>query len=123
MKQRRVRKEISDMRKAAKAVPESTVVVMNPTHYAVAIAWVPHQMMAPEVVAKGADNVALYIKRIATEHNIPVVDNKTLARSLFDTTPVGEAIQPQHYKAVAEIIHYVMKLKEVSRVQNQTRQR
>jgi flagellar biosynthetic protein FlhB len=120
-KQKRLRKEMSDMRAAAKAIPEATVVVMNPTHYAVAIAWLPHKMMAPEVVAKGSDRVALYIKKIATEHNVPVVNNKTLARSLFKTTNVGEAIPPQHYKAVATIIHYVMGLKETSRSQRQNR--
>ena len=120
-KQKRLRKEMSEKATAAKTVPDATVVVMNPTHYAVAISWLPHKMMAPEVVAKGSDGVALYIKKIATENSVPVVNNKTLAQSLFKTTAVGEAIPPQHYKAVATIIHYVMQLKETSRSQRQSR--
>ncbi|TGW15809.1 EscU/YscU/HrcU family type III secretion system export apparatus switch protein [bacterium NHP-B] len=111
-KQRQVRKEMLAMRNARVAVPDATVVVMNPTHYAVALKWVPHQMMAPEVIAKGADQVALYIRNLAEKHSIPVVENQSLARSLFKDTAIGQAINPRHYKAVAEVIHYVMTLKE-----------
>lgn len=114
-RQRRTRQELSQMRAAQKTMPDATVLVMNPTHYAVALQWVPHRMMAPEVITKGSDRVALYMRDLAKEQGVPVVDNEKVARSLYSTTKVGEAISPEHYKIVSEIIHYVLTLKHSKR--------
>jgi flagellar biosynthetic protein FlhB len=93
------------------AVPESDVVITNPTHYAVALKYNPKDMAAPQMVAKGTDLVALKIKEIAKENNIPIVENPTLARTLFDGMEIEQTIPLEHFKAVAEVISYVFKLK------------
>ncbi len=93
------------------AVPESDVVITNPTHYAVALKYNPKDMAAPQMVAKGTDLVAQKIKEIAKENNVPVVENPTLARALFDGMEVEQTIPLEHFKAVAEVISYVFKLK------------
>lgn len=103
------------MRKRMMAeVPEATVVVMNPTHYAVALKY-EQGMAAPKCVAKGMDAIALRIRDVAEEHRVPVVQNPPLARALHKTVEIGEDIPPEHYKAVAELIGYVMKLRRQSR--------
>jgi flagellar biosynthetic protein FlhB len=94
-------------RRMISAVPRATLVVVNPTHYAVALRYVREQGGAPLVVAKGLDLVALRIREVAEEHNIPVVEDKPLARSLFDNVEVDQMIPPEFYKAVAEIIHFL----------------
>ncbi len=91
-------------------VPEATVVVMNPTHFAVALKYEPG-MGAPICVAKGQDNIALKIRDVAYRHAIPVVQNPPLARALFKSVEVEQEIPVEHYKAVAELIGYVMKLR------------
>ena len=88
-------------------VPKATVVVTNPTHYAVALKYVRKEDEAPKVLAKGQDNLALKIKEIAQDNNIPIVENKTLARSLFDAAEIDQLIPHEFYKAVAEIIIYL----------------
>ncbi len=88
-------------------VPRATVVVANPTHYAVALRYVRKEDTAPKVLAKGQNNLALKIREIAEQHNIPVVENKTLARSLFNSAQVDQLIPPEFYRAVAEIIIYL----------------
>ncbi|MGE5538291.1 MAG: flagellar biosynthesis protein FlhB [Gemmatimonas sp.] len=93
------------------SVPEATVVVTNPTHFAVALKYVREEMEAPVVVAKGADFIALKIREVAGEHDVPIVENPPLARALYATCDVDQAIKPEHYKAVAEIIGYVLRLK------------
>lgn len=93
------------------AVPKATVVITNPTHYAVALAYESGRSAAPVVVAKGLDLVALKIREIAQAHRVPVVENPPLARTLYATVDIDEAIKPEHYKAVAHVIGYVMKLK------------
>ena len=115
MRQRQFRRDMQQMRVAKEKVPEATVLITNPTHYAMALLWTPHRMMAPEVIAKGADNVALYMRRIAEKHNIPRVENPELAQSLYKSLNVGDVIAPAHYKAVAEIIRYVMRLRAQKR--------
>jgi flagellar biosynthetic protein FlhB len=92
------------------AVPKATVVVTNPEHYAVALQY-EHGMNAPVCVAKGVDLVALKIREIAEEHDVPLVENPPLARALHAAVDIDEEIPPEHYKAVAEIIGYVMKLR------------
>jgi flagellar biosynthetic protein FlhB len=96
-------------------VPKATVVVTNPTHYAVALRYVAGEMEAPILVAKGADLVAARIREVAQENEIPIVENPPLARALFATVDLDQSIPAEHYRAVAEIIGYVMKLKQVVR--------
>lgn len=91
------------------AVPGADVVITNPTHFAVALKYDPDAMEAPMVVAKGADNIALKIKEVAKENGIEIVEDKPLARSLFDLVEVDQYIPVELYKAVAEIISYVFK--------------
>jgi flagellar biosynthesis protein FlhB len=92
-------------------VPQSDVVVTNPTHYAVALKYDPNSMAAPKMMAKGVDNVAAKIREIAKEHGIPIVENPPLARGLFAAVDVDEEVTPEFYKAVAEVISYIFKLK------------
>jgi flagellar biosynthetic protein FlhB len=91
-------------------VPKATVVITNPTHYAIALQY-ERGMEAPVCVAKGVDALALKIREVAGEHRIPIVENPPLARALHATVEVDEAIPPEHYKAVAEVIGYVMRLR------------
>jgi flagellar biosynthetic protein FlhB len=92
------------------AVPQASVVITNPTHYAVALRY-ERGMTAPICVAKGADAIALKIKEVAKAHDIPMVENVPLARALYATVKIDEEIPVEHYHAVAEIIGYVMGLK------------
>ena len=89
------------------AVPRATMVVVNPTHYAVAMRYVRAEGGAPVVLAKGVDLIALKIREIATEHEIPIVEDKPLARALYDAVPVDSAIPPEFYRVVAEIVHLI----------------
>ena len=95
-------------RRMMKAVPRATVVIANPTHFAIALRYVREETAAPLVVAKGQDLIALKIREIAEQHGIAVVEDKLLARSMYDHVEVEQAIPPQFYKAVAEIIHFIM---------------
>ncbi len=92
-------------------VPKADVVIVNPTHYAVALEYKMEKMDAPVVVAKGLDNIALRIREIAEEHDIPIVENPPLARALFASVELDHTIPEEHFKAVAEVIGYVMQLK------------
>ena len=93
------------------AVPSASVVITNPTHYAVALKYDMDDMHAPILVAKGVDYLARRIRQIAEEHDVPLVENPPLARALYAAVEVDQEIPPAHYKAVAEIIGYVMQLK------------
>ena len=92
-------------------VPKAAVVITNPTHLAIAIAYDKDKMAAPRVVAKGAGHVAAKIRELAKEHNIPIVEDKPLARLLFKTLGIGHSIPEELYRAIAEILAYVYKLK------------
>jgi flagellar biosynthesis protein FlhB len=92
------------------AVPKASVIITNPTHYAVALSY-ERGMSAPICVAKGVDSIALKIREIAGEHDIPIVENVALARALHATVEIDDEIPVEHYHAVAEIIGYVMGLK------------
>ena len=106
---RQLRVERSKKRMMA-AVPQASVIITNPTHYAVALQY-DRGMAAPVCLAKGLDNIALKIREVAAEHNIPIVENPPLARALHATVEIDEEVPPEHYKAVAEVIGYVMRLK------------
>jgi flagellar biosynthetic protein FlhB len=92
------------------AVPDASVVIMNPTHYAVALKY-ERGDNAPLCVAKGLDSVALKIREVAEAHNVPVVENPPLARALHATVEIDQEIPADHYRAVAEVIGYVMRLR------------
>ena len=91
-------------------VPKADVVVTNPTHYAVALKY-DAQMASPKVVAKGVDKVAQKIREIAAENNVPVVENPPLARGLYAAVDIDQEITPEFYKAVAEVIGYIYRMK------------
>jgi len=91
-------------------VPKASVVITNPTHYSVALTY-DRGMAAPVCVAKGVDNIAFKIREIAKQHDIPIVENVPLARSLYATVDIDEEIPVEHYHAVAEVIGFVMRLK------------
>jgi flagellar biosynthetic protein FlhB len=97
-------------RRMMAAVPEASVILTNPTHYAVALKYDHGAMRAPIVVAKGADLIALKIREIAKEAHVPIIENPPLARALFAATEIDHPISTEHYAAVAEIISYVMRL-------------
>ena len=90
------------------AVPNATVVVMNPTHYAVALRYVQGETAAPECVAKGVDTLALRIRDLAREHGVPVVEDPPLARALYATVEVDQVIPTQHFEAVAKLIGFIL---------------
>ncbi|MGD9637700.1 MAG: flagellar biosynthesis protein FlhB [Alphaproteobacteria bacterium] len=93
-------------------VPKSTVVITNPTHFAIALKYDMEEMPAPIVVAKGVDHLAQRIKEIANENEVPIVENPPLARALYASVEIDQAIPEEHFKAVAEVISYVMRLKK-----------
>ena len=107
---RQIRQERARQRTAA-AVPGASVVITNPTHFAVALKYELGEMDAPILVAKGQDFLAAKIREIAAEHDIPIVENPPLARALYAGVDVDREIPAEHFKAVAEIIGYVMRLK------------
>jgi flagellar biosynthetic protein FlhB len=106
---RSVQREMA-RRRMMEAVPEATVVITNPTHLAIALKY-EDGMPAPSVVAKGSGFVAQKIKSIASAHAIPLVENKPLARTIFKSTDIGDFIPADLYRAVAEILAYVYRLK------------
>jgi flagellar biosynthetic protein FlhB len=102
------------MRKRMMAnVPKASVIITNPTHYAVALQY-ERGMAAPVCLAKGIDALALRIREIAGEHRIPIVENPPLARALHATVEIDQPIPPEHYKAVAEVIGYVLRLRRAA---------
>jgi len=108
---RRLQREM--MRKRMMAdVPKATVVVTNPTHYAVAIRYAPEEGAAPVVLAKGVDHLALKIREVADLHEIPIVENKPLAQALYKGTEIGQQIPVELYRAVAEILAYIYRLRQ-----------
>ena len=99
-------------RRMMQAVPRATVVVTNPTHFAVALEWDDMKMEAPVVIAKGADLVAKRIRDIARENGVPIMENPPLARTLYDRVELDQAIPPNLYAAVAQVIAFVYKLNQ-----------
>ena len=105
-------RQIRMRRRMIAAVPKATVVITNPTHYAIALEY-ERGMDAPICVAKGVDAMALKIREVAGEHSVPIVENPPLARALHATVQIDQQIPPEHYKAVAEVIGYVMRLRRM----------
>jgi len=104
-------RQIRTRRRMMAKVPKAAVIITNPTHYAIALEY-ERGMDAPICVAKGVDAMALKIREIGAKHSVPIVENPPLARALHATVEIDEAIPPEHYKAVAEVIGYVMKLRK-----------
>jgi len=94
------------------AIPEASVVITNPTHYAIALKYDKDEMDAPKVVAKGVDEVARRIRERAEEYEVAIFENPPLARALYSAVDINDYIQPEHYQAVAEIIAFVMGIKK-----------
>ncbi|HVW91111.1 MAG TPA: flagellar biosynthesis protein FlhB [Devosia sp.] len=97
-------------RRMMSAVPSATVVIANPTHFAVALKY-DRTMPAPLCVAKGVDELALRIRAVAEENNVPVIENPPLARALYASVTIDRTIPAEHFKAVAQVIGYVMRLR------------
>jgi flagellar biosynthetic protein FlhB len=102
-------------RRMMQEVPKADVVITNPTHFAVALRYDQATMQAPKLVAKGADLVARRIRELAEESHVPVVSNPPLARALYAGVELDQEIPTEHYRAVAEVIGYVMKLRRGGR--------
>lgn len=106
---RRLRQETLRRRMMA-AVPKASVIITNPTHFAVALRY-ERGMNAPVLVAKGVDSLALKIREVGTEHDVPIVENPPLARALHANVSIDEEIPEEHFRAVAEVIGYVMRMR------------
>ena len=100
------------MQRMMQEVPKADVVITNPTHYAIALKYDEDKMDAPYVVAKGVDFVAQKIKELAKENSIATVENRPLARALYSQTEIGDAVPEEFFKAVAEILAFVYRLKQ-----------
>ena len=107
---RRTQQEISQ-RRMMQEVPDADVIITNPEHYSVAIKYDPKTMAAPIVVAKGIDIIAMHIRKIATENNVPILEAPPLSRSLYHTTELNEAIPAGLYLAVAQVLAYIFQLR------------
>lgn len=116
-RQRQRAREMAMRRRAIKDVPTADVVVTNPTHFAVALRYEAGKDAAPRVIAKGADLMAQQIKAIAREHQVPLVENRPLARRLYDTVPIGRPVPPELFQAVAEVLAFVYNLRRQQRRQ------
>jgi len=106
---RALQQEVAN-RRMMEDIPIASVVVTNPTHFAVALRYDPEEMDAPKVVAKGADHLAARIREVAGEHNVPIFEAPPLARALYDTAQIGDEIDEQLYVGVAQILTYIYQL-------------
>jgi flagellar biosynthetic protein FlhB len=107
---RRIQIEMAQ-RRMMESIPQADVVITNPTHLALAIQFDAKQMIAPRVLAKGAGFIAERIKEIAREHHVPIVEDKALAQVMYKMVEIGDDIPVELYRAVAEILAYVYRLK------------
>lgn len=106
-RQKQIRNERA-RRRMMQAVPDATVVIMNPTHYAVALKYEQGESAAPTCVAKGLDSLALKIREVAEEAGVPVIEDPPLARALYAAVEIDDMIPPAHYEAVAKIIGFIL---------------
>jgi flagellar biosynthetic protein FlhB len=109
---RRIQREMT-RRRMLHAVKDATVVITNPTHFAVALTYRRGEMSAPVVVAKGQDLMAARIRKLASKHGVPTVENVTLARALYKSADIGDAIPGELFGAVAEVLAYLVRLKQI----------
>ena len=100
------------MQRMMSDVPTADVIITNPTHYSIAIKYDENKASAPYVVAKGVDQVALKIREVAKAHDIMTVENRQLARGLYDVIEIGDLVPEQFYQAVAEVLAYVYRLEK-----------
>jgi flagellar biosynthetic protein FlhB len=107
----RQRQRAAARKRMMAAVPKATVVVTNPTHYAVALEWDERTMEAPILIAKGADLIAKRIRELAAEHDVPIMENAPLARTLYAKVELDSPVPPDLYAAVAQVIAFVYKIK------------
>lgn len=107
---RKLQREMAN-RRMMDDVKKADVIITNPTHIAVALQYTK-EMIAPKVIAKGAGEIAERIKKQAKEFNIPIVENKPLARTIYKTLKIGQAIPRELYAAVAEVLSYIFRLKK-----------
>lgn len=108
---RAIQREMASKRMLAD-VPKADVIITNPTHISIVVRYDGETMVAPEIVGKGQDHLALKIREIAKAHDIPIIENVPLARALYKTVKVGEGVPRSLYKAVAEILAFVYKVKK-----------
>lgn len=113
----RIRKQMLKMahKRMMKDVPKADVIITNPTHYAIAIKYEMQKDSAPRVLAKGIDELAQRIKKIAAENNVPLYEDRALARALYKTTEVGDQIPTKLFKAVAQILAYIYQMKKLKK--------
>jgi len=108
---RQIQREMSNAR-MMQEVPKADVVIVNPTHFSVAILYDRDVMAAPEVIAKGADHLALRMRTVARENNVPILERPELARDLYENVEIGDDIPERFYKAIAEILAFVYRLRK-----------
>jgi flagellar biosynthesis protein FlhB len=106
---RRIQRDLA-RRSMMKEVAKATAVIVNPTHYAVAILYEMESMAAPRVLAKGKNYLARRIRELALEHAVPIIENQPLAQALYKSVEVGQEIPAHLYRAVAEVLAYIFKL-------------
>jgi len=99
------------MRRMMSEIPNADVVITNPTHYAIALKYDEESMEAPRIVAKGTDFIAQKIKMIAKEHDVIMVENRPLARAMYDQVEIGDQVPEEFFKAIAEVLAYVYRIK------------
>lgn len=110
---RRAQREMASKRMMAE-IPKADVIITNPTHIAVVLKY-SDNLPAPQIIAMGADFVAEKIKELGRQHNIPIVENKPLARTIFKTLKIGQVIPRELFVAVAEVLSYVYRLRRKKR--------
>jgi flagellar biosynthetic protein FlhB len=106
---RRIRRDLA-RRRMMQEIPHAAAVIVNPTHYAVALSYTMNSSGAPKVIAKGKNYLALRIRQRAIENQIPLIENPPLAQALYKAVDVGQEIPAQFYRAVAEVLAYIFKL-------------
>jgi flagellar biosynthetic protein FlhB len=106
---RRIQRDLA-RRNMMKEVAKATAVIVNPTHYSVAIRYEMESMAAPRVLAKGKNYLARRIRELALQHEVPIIENQPLAQALYKSADVGQEIPPHLYRAVAEVLAYIFKL-------------
>jgi flagellar biosynthetic protein FlhB len=113
----RIRKQMMSMarKRMMKDIPKADVVITNPTHFAIALKYEMNKDAAPRVLAKGMDELAQRIKKIATENNVPLYEDRELARALYKSAEVGDLIPAKLFKAVAQILAYIYQMKKLKK--------